>query len=100
MTSRRGESYLEARRAGVGGRRAGAESEPTGVGFPIARIGRFIDRFERRDGEWRIADRRVAMERMSEEIEDSPDMPGGYKLENFAPTRHDRSDPSYERDRP
>ena len=26
--------------------------------------------------------------------------PGGYKLENFAPTRHDRSDPSYERDRP
>jgi hypothetical protein len=95
-----GESYLEARRAGVGGRRAGAESEPTGVGFPIARIGRFIDRFERRDGEWRIADRRVAMEWISEEIEDSPDMPGGYKLDNFAPTRHDRSDPSYERDQP
>jgi hypothetical protein len=40
------------------------------------------------------------MEWTSEEIEDSPDLPGGYKLENFAPTRHDRSDPSYERDRP
>ena len=95
-----GESYLEARRAGVGGRRAGAESEPTGVGFPIARIGRFIDRFERREGEWRIADRRVAMEWTSEEVEDSPGLPGGYKLENFAPTRYDRSDPSYDRDRP
>lgn len=93
-----GESYLEARRAGIGDRYAGAESEPTGPGFPIERIGRFIDRFERRNGEWRIASRRVAMEWMPEEIEVSAVAPGGYKLGNFAPTRHDRSDPSYERD--
>jgi hypothetical protein len=86
-----GESYLEARRAGVGDRRAGAESAPTGPGFPIERIGRFIDRFERREGEWRIASRRVAMEWMPEEAE-------AYRLENFAPTRTDRTDPSYERD--
>lgn len=93
-----GESYLEARRAGIGDRRAGAESEPTGPGFPIERIGRFIDRFERRNGEWRIASRRVAMEWLPEEIGESAAAPGGYKLGNFAPTRHDRSDPSYERD--
>jgi len=56
-----------------------------------------IDRFERRNGEWRFASRRVAMEWMSEEIEASDAFPGGYRLENFAPTRYDRSDPSYER---
>ena len=92
-----GESYLEARRSGIGSRRAGAESEATGPGFPIERIGRFIDRCERRNGEWRFVSRRVAMEWMSEEVEGSDVMPGGYRLENFAPTRHDRSDPSYER---
>ncbi len=92
-----GESYLEARRSGVGNRRAGAESAATGPGFPIERIGRFIDRCERRNGEWRFVSRRVAMEWMSEEVESSDAMPGGYKLENFAPTRYDRSDPSYER---
>ena len=92
-----GESYLEGRRAGVGTTRAGAESQPTGPGFPIERIGRFIDRFERRDGEWRIASRRVAMEWLPEELEESPLGPGGYKLANFAPTRYDASDPSYER---
>jgi len=93
-----GESYLEARRSGLGSRRAGGESGPTGPGFPIERIGRFIDRYERRNGEWRFASRRVAMEWMPEEVEGSDAMPGGYKLENFAPTRTDRSDPSYERD--
>jgi hypothetical protein len=91
-----GESYLEARRAGVGGRQAGT-GEPIGPGFPSTRIGRFIDRFERREGEWRIASRRVAMEWMSEEVDDSPERPGGYRLENFTPTRYDRSDPSYDR---
>jgi hypothetical protein len=93
-----GESYLESRRAGLGTTRAGAESQTTGPGFPIERIGRFIDRFERRDGEWRIASRRVAMEWMPEDMEDSPMGRGGYKLANFAPTRYDASDPSYERD--
>jgi len=56
-----------------------------------------IDRFERREGDWRFASRRVATEWMSEEIEDSEAFPGGDRLENFAPTRNDRSDPSYER---
>jgi len=92
-----GESYLECRRAGVGAVHAGAESRVTGPGFPIERIGRFIDRFERRDGEWRIASRRVAMEWLPEETEESPLGPGGYKLANFAPTRYDTGDPSYER---
>ena len=93
-----GESYLEGRRAGLGTTRAGAESQPTGPGFPIERIGRFIDRFERRDGVWRIASRRVAMEWMPEEMEASPLGEGGYRLANFAPTRYDATDPSYERD--
>jgi hypothetical protein len=93
-----GESYLEGIRAGVGATRAGAEGQPTGAGFPIERIGRFIDRYERRDGEWRISSRRVAMEWVSEEMEESPLGPGGYKLANFAPTRYDDTDPSYERD--
>ena len=93
-----GESYLEARRSGLGNRRSGTESQPTGPGFPIERIGRNIDRFERRDGEWRISSRRVAMEWMPEELEGSEAAPGGYRLENFAPTRWDRSDPSYDRD--
>ena len=52
---------------------------------------------EKRDGEWRIASRRVAMEWMPEEMDESPLGPGGYKLANFAPTRYDASDPSYER---
>jgi SnoaL-like domain len=93
-----GESYLEGRRAGLGTTRAGAESQATGPGFPIERIGRFIDRFERRDGAWAIASRRVAMEWMPEEMEESPVGEGGYRLVNFAPTRYDDSDPSYERD--
>ena len=41
--------------------------------------------------------RRVAMEWLPEEMEESPLGPGGYKLANFAPTRYDDSDPSYER---
>jgi hypothetical protein len=86
-----GESYLEARRAGVGDRRAGAEEQPTGPGFPIERIGRMIDRYERRDGEWRITSRRVAMEWMPVETD-------AYNIANFAPTTTDRTDPSYERD--
>ena len=93
-----GESYLEGRRAGVGTTRAGADPQATGPGFPIERIGRFIDRYERRNGEWRISSRRVAMEWVSEEMEESPLGPGGYKIVNFAPTRYDASDPSYERD--
>ncbi len=51
--------------------------------------GRFIDRFERRDGDWRIARRRVTLEWASPEL--------GYDTADFAPSRRDRSDPSYER---
>jgi hypothetical protein len=51
--------------------------------------GRFIDRFERRHGEWRIAHRRVILEWAT---------PGrGYDQSVFTPGRRDRLDPSYER---
>ena len=82
---------------------AHAESYVIGVfadkGAQTSRMlaGRYIDRLERRDGEWRIVSRRVAMEWVSEEMDESPLGPGGYKLANFAPTRYDDSDPSYER---
>ena len=52
-------------------------------------FGRFIDRFERRNGEWKIARRQVTLEWASPEL--------GYDSADFAPSRRDRSDPSYER---
>jgi hypothetical protein len=50
---------------------------------------RFIDRFERRDGEWRIARRRVTLEWASPEL--------GFDRSHFVAGRRDRGDPSYER---
>lgn len=51
--------------------------------------GRFIDRFERRNGEWKIAHRRVVLVWAT---------PGrGYDYSVFTPGRRDRADPSYER---
>jgi hypothetical protein len=44
------------------------------------------------------ASRRVVMEWLPEEMEESPLGPGGYKLASFAPTRYDLSDPSCERE--
>jgi hypothetical protein len=55
----------------------------------IQGFGRFIDRFERRDGEWRISNRRVILEWAT---------PGrGYDEAEFAQGRRDKLDPSYER---
>ena len=53
----------------------------------IKGLARVVDRYERRDGEWRIAHRRVI-----------PDwMPPGTALEQFVEGFRDRRDPSYER---
>lgn len=52
-------------------------------------FGRFIDRFERRNGEWRIARRKVTLEWASPEL--------GYDPGEFVQGRRDRTDPSYER---
>jgi ketosteroid isomerase-like protein len=58
-------------------------------GVRIEGLGRYVDRFERRDGEWRIAHRRVITEWVS---------PGtGLSVGEFIPGRRDRGDPSYER---
>lgn len=53
--------------------------------------GRYIDRFERRDGEWRIARRRTVVEWGEERTT----LPGGQLDE---PMPRDRTDISYERD--
>jgi ketosteroid isomerase-like protein len=50
-------------------------------------FGRYIDRFERRDGEWRIASRRVTLE--SPLLDRDPSQ--------YPPATQDRDDPSYER---
>jgi hypothetical protein len=55
--------------------------------------GRYVDRFERRDGEWRIALRRVVPETYF--AGDAAQMAGMLGSLNIA--RRDRSDPSYER---
>jgi hypothetical protein len=55
--------------------------------------GRYVDRFERRAGEWRIAARVVVVEALSEL--GPADM--SVVDQAFAPSRQDRSDPSYER---
>jgi hypothetical protein len=51
---------------------------------------RYLDRLERRDGEWRIADRLVVREWMRKDV-------AGMWAEVPAPGRRDRSDPSYTR---
>jgi len=55
----------------------------------IEGYGRFVDRFERRDGAWRIAHRRVVLEWAT---------PGrGYEKAAFVQGSRSRDDPSYER---
>jgi hypothetical protein len=83
-----GESYLWSQRSGIG-------NPSDSMGWPIQRIGRYVDRFERRAGEWRIADRRTIIEWLPEELDEG--RLGSYKLANFAPGFSDRRDPSYER---
>ena len=50
-------------------------------------VARYVDRFERRSGEWRIAHRRVVLESAT----------AGYGVAAFTPGFRDRRDPSYER---
>jgi ketosteroid isomerase-like protein len=82
----------------IDGDTAGAETYALGVHAPLAdgearrllSSGRYIDRLERRDGEWKIIHRRaitdmVRMLAMDEEIDLGP-----------SGSRRDREDPSYE----
>ena len=56
-------------------------------GGALLGFGRYVDRFERRDGEWRIANRRVII-----------DVPrAGMSHGDFVSGHRDRRDPSYER---
>jgi len=71
-----GESYTEMRTT--------AEDGQLVYGF-----GRYIDRFERRDGEWKIAHRRVTVEGVAGA--------SGFDPSDFVRASRDRSDPSYER---
>jgi ketosteroid isomerase-like protein len=50
--------------------------------------GRYIDRFERRDGAWRIAERRMVLEYARP----------GFDVSDYVPGARDLGDPSYERD--
>jgi hypothetical protein len=93
-----GESYFWARRAGVGDRRQVSylgTAPGGGPGYPLERIGRWIDRFERRDGRWAISHRRILVEWLPEELENT--YLGDYKLSGLGPALRDRNDPSYER---
>ena len=50
-------------------------------------MGRYVDRYQRRQGEWRIAHRRVILEASRP----------GFDTSDFVQGRRDRTDPSYER---
>ena len=51
--------------------------------------GRYVDRYERRAGQWRIAHRQVITEHVPPEL--------SLKLEDFVEGRQDRQDPCYQR---
>ena len=51
-------------------------------------VARYIDRYERRSGEWRIAHRRVILEAARQ----------GFDTSAFVSGSRDRNDPSYERE--
>jgi ketosteroid isomerase-like protein len=56
-------------------------------GTALLGFGRYVDRFERRDGEWRIAHRQVII-----------DVPrAGMDIDDFVRGHRDRRDPSYRR---
>ena len=71
-----GESYVEMRTTGADGQL-------------VSGFGRYVDKFERRDGEWKILHRRVTVEGLSGA--------SGFKTDDFVQGRKDRSDPSYDR---
>jgi ketosteroid isomerase-like protein len=58
-------------------------------GTRISGLGRYIDRFERRGGEWRISHRQVVTEWVTPAA--------GVSVSDFAEGRRDRGDPSYRR---
>lgn len=68
------ETYYDARTVGTDGQLAQA-------------FGRYLDRFEQRDGAWRIARRLVTMEHATPNL--------GYPEEGFERGRPDTTDPSY-----
>jgi hypothetical protein len=69
-----GESYVEARRVDDGR-------------LWIEGLGRYVDRYERRNGEWRLAHRRVLLEYAGD----------GFDVSDFTAGYRDRRDPSYQR---
>lgn len=79
------------------GERAGCESYYTGLHVELGdddhtmlTVGRYLDRLERRDGEWRIAQRLVV-------LEVARYLPAADRVVSVGAglARHDRSDPSY-----
>lgn len=56
-------------------------------GISVASWGRYVDRFERRNGEWKIAHRQCILEYARP----------GFSTADFVQTRRDRQDPSYQR---
>lgn len=73
-----GELYVEVRRVDEHG------------GMFIEGFARWVDRYERRAGEWRIAHRRVLLEYAA---------PGGrHSMDDFLAGTRDRHDPSYDRE--
>jgi len=68
---------------------------PPGGGAPVVNLfaGRYVDRFERREGEWRIA-RRTVVHDWSRQLP-TTDESLGLPLDGFAQGRRDRSDPVF-----
>jgi hypothetical protein len=64
-----------------------------GKPFHMRSTGRYLDRLEKRDGEWKIAARICAIHGLSEDLD--PD--GLVGDMNFMPVHRDKSDPSYMR---
>lgn len=61
--------------------------------------GRYVDHFQRRDGEWRIANRVAVIEKCFELLDDTrwPTIPAALASGDVQPHRRDRSDVSYHR---
>ena len=68
---------------------------PPGGGAPVVNLfaGRYVDRFERREGEWRIA-RRTVVHDWSRQLP-TADASLGLPLDGFAQGRRDGSDPVF-----
>jgi hypothetical protein len=71
-----GETYLSGQHVLADGKRLRSQT-------------RYLDRFERRDGEWRISERLI----VSEGLDVLPPAEGGFAVDS--PSRPDRTDPSY-----